>query len=87
MNGSNFTLSTEAGDVDILGTVTGLGEFEMLRKFAKQYRVGDRVIPMLTLEGLIVAKRAAGRTKDLLALPELEVMREAQDRLRGEDDR
>lgn len=87
LNGSNVTLSTEAGDVDILGTVTGLGEFEMLRKFAKQYRVGDRVIPMLTLEGLIVAKRAAGRTKDLLALPELEVMREAQDRLRGEDDR
>jgi hypothetical protein len=33
-------------------------------------------VRVLTLEGLIKAKRAAGRTKDLLVLPELEALRE-----------
>ena len=31
---------------------------------------------VLTLDALIVAKRAAGRPKDLLVLPELEALRE-----------
>jgi hypothetical protein len=30
---------------------------------------------MFTIEGLIVSKRAAGRVKDKLVLPELEVLR------------
>lgn len=33
-------------------------------------------IRILTVEGLIKAKRAAGRVKDLLILPELEAIRE-----------
>lgn len=32
---------------------------------------------ILSLEGLIVSKRAAGRLKDQLILPELEALREA----------
>ena len=32
---------------------------------------------VLSLDGLISSKRAAGRQKDLLALPELEALREA----------
>jgi hypothetical protein len=31
---------------------------------------------VLSLDALIITKRAAGRTKDLLALPELEALRE-----------
>ncbi|MBI4468648.1 MAG: hypothetical protein HY650_04920 [Acidobacteria bacterium] len=31
---------------------------------------------VLSLEGLIAAKRAAGRAKDLVAIPELEALRE-----------
>jgi hypothetical protein len=33
-------------------------------------------VQILSLEGLIKAKRALGRTKDLLVLPELEALRE-----------
>jgi hypothetical protein len=40
---------------------------------------------MLTLEGLIIAKRAADRVKDRLVLPELEAMLEAERAL--DDDR
>ena len=34
--------------------------------------------PVIDIGKLIVAKRAAGRQKDLLALPELEAIQEAQ---------
>ena len=33
-------------------------------------------VKVLSIEGLIKAKRAAGRTKDLLVLPELEALQE-----------
>ena len=36
----------------------------------------DFEVRVLSIEGLILAKRAAGRTKDLLVLPELEAMQE-----------
>jgi hypothetical protein len=36
----------------------------------------DMQCRVLSLDALIVAKRAAGRTKDLLVLPELEALRE-----------
>lgn len=78
-NGENFTLSTSVGDVDILGTVSGFKDYAAVAEFAEPYRIGSRLIPMLTIDGLIVTKRAAGRQKDLLALPELEAMAEARD--------
>jgi len=39
----------------------------------------DRQVRTLDLRSLIAAKRAAGRDKDLLALPELESLLEAQE--------
>ena len=33
-------------------------------------------VKILSVDGLILAKQAAGRTKDLLVLPELEALRE-----------
>jgi hypothetical protein len=75
LNGSNFTLQTLVGDVDILGTVTGIGSYEDAAGYSKRYIIGEREVPMFTIEGLIVSKRAAGRVKDKLVLPELEVLR------------
>jgi hypothetical protein len=46
----------------------------MLRTFS------DWFPPVLSLEGLILAKRASGRPKDLIALPELEALLEARHR-------
>jgi len=37
----------------------------------------DRTFAVLTLDALIASKRAVGRPKDLLVLPELEALREA----------
>ena len=78
-NGSLFTLTTELGDIDLLGEVKGLGNFDdivprSITLDAHGYRV--RTIDLLSL---IQAKRAAGREKDLRALPELESLLDAKD--------
>jgi predicted nucleotidyltransferase len=73
-SGLNFTLTTDLGDVDILGEVTGLGSYEKLLPFSEEMEVFGMRCKVLTLEGLIKTKRAVGRKKDLMLLPELEAL-------------
>jgi hypothetical protein len=75
-NGMNFTLATDLGDIDLLGHLSGLGEFPAVALdaipmplFGGEYRVAS-------LDSLIRSKRAAGRSKDLHVLPELEALKE-----------
>ena len=75
-SGMNFTLTTEAGDVDILGEVTGMGAYEQIVAFSEDIEIFEVSCKVLTLEGLIKAKRAVGRAKDLKLLPELEALLE-----------
>lgn len=75
-SGTNFTLTTGIGDIDLLGEVAGLGDYEAVIKESVVDILYDCEVRILTLEGLIKAKRAAGRTKDLLVLPELEALQE-----------
>ena len=75
-NGTNFTLITSIGDIDLLGEVAGVGDYEAVKKESVADILYDCEVRILTIEGLIKAKRAAGRTKDLLVLPELEALRE-----------
>lgn len=70
-SGLNFTLTTDVGDLDILGEVTGLGNYEEALPFSEQMEIFGLHYNVLTLEGLIKTKRATGRTKDLMLLPEL----------------
>lgn len=69
--GTNFTLYTSAGDVDLLGEVTGLGSFGDVVAEAQQLDLFGYGVWVLGLEGLIKTKEAAGRPKDLQLLPEL----------------
>jgi predicted nucleotidyltransferase len=78
--GLNFTLVTELGDIDLLGEVTGGGRFEDLVKHAQEVQMLGRTFHVVTLEGLIRLKTAAGRSKDLDALAELEALLEERDR-------
>ena len=74
--GLNFTLSTDLGPLDLLGEVVPLGNFDSLRPHAIAMElVGHRVL-VLSLPALIRSKRAAGRPKDLLVIPELEALLE-----------
>lgn len=78
-SGLNFTLTTDLGDLDLLGEVTGIGDYAAAKEASMPVELFGRNFDVLTLEALIVSKRAAGRPKDLLVLPELEALREAME--------
>lgn len=77
-----LTLRTDAGDLDLMSTVPGIGSFEQVRAAAVEIEVFGFRIPVLDLPGLIQSKRAAGRTKDLLALPQIEAALRLRDQHR-----
>ncbi len=79
-SGLNFTLTTDLGDLDILGEVTGVGGYAEVSAGASELVVGDTAIRVMDLDLLERSKRAAGRTKDLLDLAEISEIRR---RLRG----
>jgi predicted nucleotidyltransferase len=72
--GLNFTLTTIAGDLDLLGEVTGGGSFEELAAHSIILSVFGLDVRVVTLPRLIHLKRAAGRPKDLEAIAELELL-------------
>jgi len=75
--GLNFTLTTDLGDIDLLGEVSGIGDYAASLAASTPVELFGTNFDVLTLEALIVSKRAAGRPKDLQVLPELEALREA----------
>jgi hypothetical protein len=70
--GLNFTLTTGAGDLDVLGEIVGGGTWESLNAHAIDVTLFGAPLRVLDLPALIRAKRAAGRPKDLEAIAELE---------------
>lgn len=76
--GLNFTLTTDLGDLDLLGEVQGIGQFKEALKRSIAVELFGRDFRVLSLEGLIAAKRAAGRPRDLAVLPELEALLELE---------
>jgi predicted nucleotidyltransferase len=79
-SGTNFTLTTEVGDLDLIGEVPGLGTYEAVKAQAEEVELYGYRVWVLTLEGLISSKQAAGRPKDLRLLSELQALQA----LRGE---
>ena len=75
-SGLNFTLTTDLGDLDLLGEVTGLGGYGEVLSFSEELELFGMRCKVLTLEGLIKTKQATGRAKDLRLLPELEALLE-----------
>jgi hypothetical protein len=78
--GQNFTLTTAAGEIDILGEITGGGDFNNLKEHCITLSVYGIQCLCLGLETLIFVKRAAGRPKDFEAVAELEAIFEARKR-------
>jgi predicted nucleotidyltransferase len=74
--GLNFTLTTSLGPLDILGEIAGGGTYEELFPHSKPVSVFGTHCLCLGLDRLILAKRAAGRPKDLEAIAELEALNE-----------
>lgn len=77
--GLNFTLDTTAGPLDLLGEMAGVGRFEAAVSHTVPMKITDDESLVIDLDWLILAKRAAGRTKDLEVLAELEILRDLRD--------
>ena len=67
----NLYLRTDAGVIDILSSIAGVGDFARLRNKSENFEIDSRVHHVISLEDLIVGKEAMGREKDLLAAKEL----------------
>lgn len=74
--GLNFTLTTIAGDIDLLGEIPGGGGYEDLTAHTLTVTMFGRDQRCLDLPWLIRTKRAAGRPRDLEAIAELELLRD-----------
>ena len=72
--GLNFTLTSDLGDIDLLGEIVGGGTYEQREPHTERLSVYGRELRVIDLPALIRAKRAAGRPKDLEALAELEAL-------------
>jgi hypothetical protein len=72
----NFTLQTDFGDLDLLGHIDGIGEFPEVARNGLSMSAYGMECRVVSLDGLIRSKRAAGRAKDLNLLPELEALKE-----------
>ena len=68
---NNLYLETDHGIIDVLTSVLGVGDFARLKERAIKIPLYGRMILLISLEDLIVAKEAVGREKDLLAVKEL----------------
>lgn len=68
---ANLDLETEAGVLDVLGSVLGLGDYEALVRNAIEVPLFGRRCRVVSLDDLIRAKEAMGREKDLLTAKEL----------------
>lgn len=79
--GLNFTLITDVGDLDLLGEVRGIGSYDEAIEGASSFQVLGHEFKVIALDKLILAKRIAGRAKDLIAVAELEAIRDGKTHL------
>lgn len=76
-----LTMVTDEGELDILARPVGSPGYEALRRNADRFDLDGFSVLVASIDDLIEMKRAAGRTKDLAAVEELEVIKH----LRAED--
>lgn len=75
-SGLNFTLITSIGAIDLLGEVTGGGNYESMQLETTPLELFGFRTKCLTLDALIRIKRACGRPKDLEVIAELEALKQ-----------
>jgi hypothetical protein len=76
--GLNFTFLTDFGTLDLLGEVRGVGYYKDCLAGSMTYDLFGYQFPVIEIGKLIIAKRTAGRPKDLVLIPELEAIQERQ---------
>jgi hypothetical protein len=75
-----MTLITDLGAIDVMDRVTGVGEWPDVLGESDELEWSGVTMRVLSLRGLIKAKRGSARPKDLAQLPELEALLELRRR-------
>jgi predicted nucleotidyltransferase len=73
---NNLYLSTDAGVLDLISSVVGVGDFFEVSKSAIEISVFGNKCKIISLDDLIKCKKTLKRPKDLLVATELEVIRQ-----------
>jgi len=68
----NVTLQTDVGDLDLLTSIPGVGDYTRVRAAAKILDVFGVAVPVLGLSALLISKRVTGRAKDQQQIPLIE---------------
>lgn len=76
----SLTLSTDAGDLDLLAVPAGTQGFDDLVRAAEASDLDGLTVLVASIDDLIRMKRAAGRPKDLIELEVLGALRDEIDR-------
>jgi len=74
--GTVFTLETDIGEIDLLGEVAGIGTFDEVYNASEKWNIYGFEVDVLSIEGLIKAKKASGRPKDEEGIRLLEALSE-----------
>jgi hypothetical protein len=82
-----MTLATSEGAIDVFDRINGVGEFAAVVAASTRLEAFGLRFRVLTLPALIRAKRAAGRSKDVAQLPELEALVALRKARRGKKER
>lgn len=69
-----LTLTTSEGAIDLFQRVRGVGDYAACEARSEMVEAGAVRLPVLRLEALIEAKKAAGRPRDIEHLHELEAL-------------
>jgi hypothetical protein len=72
----NLYLQTDLGKLDCSSEVAGIGDFQQVLKHSVVNKTSYGEFRMLDIDALIVAKEAAGRERDLVAVRQLRAIRE-----------
>lgn len=81
--GDSFTFTTDAGDLDVVGTPAGTLGYDELARTADTTTLGDVRVQVASIDSLIRMKRAAGRPKDLIEAEVLAALRDELDLASG----
>lgn len=69
--GSNFTFRTRLGDLDLLGWVEPIGDYQPILRNSTKMRIGRFELNVIGLDNLIRIKQHIGRPKDQQSLIQL----------------
>jgi len=71
----NLYLDTDIGQLDCLSFIDGLGDYQMVKQASELIKIKDVSLRILSLDGLIKAKKAMNRPRDRQVIFELEAIK------------